>query len=152
LIFFIFWSSKICVNLTGVLFSLSPPQQCLSLGRHRHSATPCHVSFPWSQDELVASGSSTCNASSRLLPSRAKTEALNPHHWRQPSSLYRLTYTLHCYKKFISTLTTPPTTHLHLHFASSLARAPCHRSSTHRRRSLSLPSHTHRPFAQRHPQ
>jgi hypothetical protein len=38
-----------------------------------------------------------------------------------------------------------------LHFASSLARAPYHQSSTHRRPSLSPLSHAHRPSAQQHP-
>jgi hypothetical protein len=42
----------------------------------------------------------------------------------------RPTSTLHCYKKIISTLVTLPTTQSHLHFVSSLARAPRHRSST----------------------
>jgi hypothetical protein len=49
---------------------------------------------------------------------------------------------LHCYKKIISTVATLPTTQLHLHFASSVARAPRHRSFTHHHRSLSPLSHT----------
>jgi hypothetical protein len=43
------------------------------------------------------------------------------------------------------------TTQLCLHFASSLARAPRHQSSTRRCYSLSLLSHTHCPSAQWHP-
>jgi hypothetical protein len=61
--------------------------------------TPCHASFPWSQDELTASTSPSGNVSSHRLPSRAKIETLNLHHYRRPPSLDRLTLTLHCYKK-----------------------------------------------------
>jgi hypothetical protein len=61
------------------------------------------------------------------------------------------TITLHCYKKVISILPTLPITQPHLHFASSLARASHHRSSTRRHRSLSLSSHAHHLSAQRHP-
>jgi hypothetical protein len=41
-----------------------------------------------------------------------------------------LTSTLHFYKKIISTLVTLPITQSRLYFASSLVRAPRHRSST----------------------
>jgi hypothetical protein len=58
----------------------SPPRCYLFSGWRRHTAAPYHTSFPFSQDELVASASSSDNASSRRLPSRAETEALNPHH------------------------------------------------------------------------
>jgi hypothetical protein len=148
--FFIFWYIKIRASPIGVVSSLSPPRWRLSSGRHHHTVAPCHTSFPLSQDELSTSASSSSNDLSRHLPSRVKTEALNPHHrCRLPSSNLS-TPTLHCYKNIISTLATLPTTQPCLHFASFLARAPCYRSSTHRRRSLSLLPHTHRRSAQRH--
>jgi hypothetical protein len=81
-------------------------------------------------------------------PSQAKTEALNPHHRGRLPSPNRLTPILHCYKKIISTLTTLRTTQPRLYFASSIARAPWHRSSTRHRRSLSPLSHSHHPSAQ----
>jgi hypothetical protein len=62
-----------------------------------------------------------------------------------------LTPTLHCYKKVNSTLVTLATTQPRLHFASYLTRAPHRQSSTRRHGSLSLSSHTHHPFTQRHP-
>jgi hypothetical protein len=114
-------------------------------------ATPCHTSFSLSQDEFTASTSSSSNASSHRLPSQAKTEVLNPHHRRRSPSTDRLTPTLHCYKMIISTLATLSTTQPRLHFTSSLARAPQHRSSIRHHRSLSSLSHTHHPFAQRYP-
>jgi hypothetical protein len=43
-----------------------------------------------------------------------------------------------------------PATQPRLHFASSLARAPCHWSSTCYYCSLSLPSHAHHPSEQQH--
>jgi hypothetical protein len=55
------------------------------------------------------------------LHSRAKIKALNSHHRHRPPSLDRLTPTLHCYKKVISTLVTLLTTQSCLYFASSLA-------------------------------
>jgi hypothetical protein len=143
-------------------------------GRRRHATAPCHTSFPWSQDELANSAPSSNNALSRHLPSRAEIEVLNPHPHRRPPSpalSHRLPSraeievlnphphrqppspdspppTLQCYKKVISTLITVPTTRPHLHFTSSLARAPCYQSSTRRRHSLSPPSYVHRPSAQ----
>jgi hypothetical protein len=146
-IFFNFRPNKIHVSPTGVVSSLSPPLWCLSSGRRRHSAVPYHGSFPWSQDELAASASSYGNASSCRLLSRAETEALNLHHRRWPPFPYCPTPTLHCYKKIISILITLPTTQLRLHFASSLARTPRHRSSTHCHRSLSPLPHAHRSSA-----
>jgi hypothetical protein len=128
------------VSPTNVASSLSPPRCRLSSGRHYHATTLYYTSFPWSQDVLAISASSFSNASSCCLPSRAKTEVLNPYH--------RSLATLHCYKKVISTLVILPTTQLHLHFASSLARAPRYRSFTHRHRSLSPSSHAYRPSAQ----
>jgi hypothetical protein len=109
---------------------------------------PCHASFPWSQNELVASASSSGKASPHRLPSRTTSEALNLHHCHWPPSLYSSTPTLHCYKKVNSTLATLPTTQLCLPFASFLAKAPHHRSSTRHYRSLSPQSHAHHPSAQ----
>jgi hypothetical protein len=111
-------------------------------------ATPYHASFSLSQDDLTASVLSSGNVSSRRLPSRAKTEALNSHRDRWPPSSDRSSPTLHYYKKFISTLVTLPTTQLCLYFTSFLARAPCHRNSTHCHHSLSSSSHAHHPSAQ----
>jgi hypothetical protein len=118
---------------------------------HYHATAPCHASFPWSQDELAASALSFGNTSSRRLPFRAETKALNAHHNRQAPFADSLTPTLHCYKNIISTLATLLTTQSRLHFASSITRAPCHRSSTHSNHSLSSPSHAHHPFTQWHP-
>jgi hypothetical protein len=78
-----------------------------------------------------------------------------PKHWICTTtvdhpSLDSLTPTLRCYKKVILTLATLLTTQLHLQFASSLTRAPCHRSSNGRRHSLSPPTHAHRPSKQQH--
>jgi hypothetical protein len=97
-----------------------------------------------------------------------------PSHWAKMSSLHSLylsvtlcpvayplepilkywicnTATSHCYKKIISILTTLFITQPRLYFASSLARAPHHRSFTHRCRSLSSLSHAHHSSIQQHP-
>jgi hypothetical protein len=55
--FLYLWPSKMHVSPTGVVSSLFPPLCRLSSDRHHHAATSCHVSFPWSQDKLVASAS-----------------------------------------------------------------------------------------------
>jgi hypothetical protein len=146
-----FWPSKTCVIPTSVISSLSPPRCRLSSDRRRHTATPCHASFPWIQNELYASTSSFSNALFHRPPSRTETEALNPYHRYRSLSPDSPTPTLHSYKKDISTLVTLPTTQLLLHFTSSLARTPRHWNSMCHRHSLSLPSHAHRPTAQRHP-
>jgi hypothetical protein len=149
------WSHEFLLFFDLVKFTLaqlasSPPQCHLSSDQHHHAAVSCHASFSWSQDELAASGSSSSDASSRRLLSWAKIEALNLHHHHRPPSPDHPTPTLHCYKNVISTLITFITTQLHLHFISSLTRAPCHQSFTRRYRSFSLPSHNHRPSTQRH--
>jgi hypothetical protein len=131
--------------------SLSPPRCRLSSGRRHYATALCHPSFPLNQDELAASASSFGIALSPHLPSQAKTEVLNLHHRHRLPFSDRLTPTLHCYRKIIPTLTTLPTTQTHLNFASSLARAPRHWSSTRRCRSLSPWSHAHYLSAQRHP-
>jgi hypothetical protein len=87
-IFFNFWSNKICVNPIGVVSSLSPPWCLFSSDQCCHVAAPCHISFPYSKNEFVASALSSGNASSRRLLFRVKTKALNlHHHHRRPPSL-----------------------------------------------------------------
>jgi hypothetical protein len=147
-IFFIFRPSKIHVSPTSIVSSLFPPRCRLSSSRHRHTATPCHTSFPLSQDELPASALSFSNALSHRLFSRAETEALNLHHHHRLPSLNRPTPTLYYYKTIISTFATLPTTQPCLHFSSYLASAPCHQSSTCRSHSLSPSSRIHRPSEQ----
>jgi hypothetical protein len=143
-----FSPSMIRVSPTSVVSYLFPLQCRLSSGRRHHAVTPCHTSFSWSQDELVASASSSGNALSSRLPSRAEIKALNLHHHRRPPSRYCPLSTIHYYKKVILTLVTLPTTQTRLHFASSLARAPHHRSSTRSYRSLLPLSHVHHSYAQ----
>jgi hypothetical protein len=99
LIFFIFWSSKIYVSPIGVVSSLSSPECHLSFSQRCHTSAPCRASFLLNQDELVASASSSGNASSHRLSSRAKIETLNLHHHSRSPSPDRLTPTLHYYKK-----------------------------------------------------
>jgi hypothetical protein len=147
-IFFTFWSIRIHVSPTGIVSSLSPLRCRLSSGRRRHTAAPCHVSFPLNQDKLTTSTSSSDNVLSHCLPSQAETKVLNSHHHRRPPSPDRLTPTLHYYKKILSTLVTLLTTQLRLYFASSLVRAPRHRSSTCYHHFFSPLSHTHRPSVQ----
>jgi hypothetical protein len=127
-----FLPSKICVSPTGVVSSLVPPLLrptsphrrtvllFLPMGPRRAHCLcfifwQCFIPPPSSQN---------------------KTEALNLHHHCRPLSPDKPTPT---------TLVTLPTTQPRLHFASSLARAPCHWSNTRCHRSLSPPSHTHRP-------
>jgi hypothetical protein len=94
--FFIFWPNKIQVSPTNVVSSLflpdvaSPPTDV---------AKSSHASFLWSQNKLVASASSSSNASSRRVPSRAKTKALNSYHRHRPPSSDHSTSNFHCYKK-----------------------------------------------------
>jgi hypothetical protein len=146
--FFIFWPSKICVNPIDVVSSLSLPWCQPSSGRCPDAIVSCHASFPWRQDKLAASASSSGNASSHHLLFRAEIKALNLHHCRRPPSLNNPTPIIHCYKKVISTLAILSTTQPHQKFSSSLARASRHRSSSHCCHSLSPPSHAHRPSTQ----
>jgi hypothetical protein len=95
----IFWPSKIHVSLTSIVSSLSHRRCRLSSDRCRHTVMSCHASFLWSQDRLSNFVLSFSNASSRHLPFRAKIEALSPHHRSRRPSPYRLTSTLHYYKK-----------------------------------------------------
>jgi hypothetical protein len=110
----------------------------------------CHASFPWSQDELVASTSSSSKVSSCRLPSRTKIKIFNLHHHHRPPSPDRSTPTLYCNKKVILPLNTLSTTQPRLHFASSLDRALRHRRSTCHHRSLSPSSHAHHPHKDTH--
>jgi hypothetical protein len=145
--------SKFCVNPTDVVSSLSTPRCRFSPGQRCHAAVLCHSSFPWSQDELAASTSSSGNATSHRLPSQAKTKALNlHHHYRPPSpatTIKRSSYRWAPSTTIKSHLIIGHSPHPQpcLHFASSLARAPHHRSSTRCCRSLSPPSHAHHPSA-----
>jgi hypothetical protein len=146
-----FRSSKIRLRSTGVVSTLSPLWCRFFYDQRCHVAAPCHASFSLSQDKFVAFASFSGNTLSRRLPSRAETKALNPHHHHRLLSLDRLTHTLHCYKKIITTLATLPTIQPHLHFASFQVRASCHQNSTHHRHFLSPLSHAHRASTQRYP-
>jgi hypothetical protein len=149
-IFFIFWTSKIRVSLTDIVSSLSLPAATspladvttsphyITLSSHRAKTSLLHPLHLPTMLHLIVS------------PSRAETEPLKLHYHHWPPSSDNPTPTIHCYKKIILILVTLPTTQVRLHFASSLARAPRHWSFTRRHRSLSLPSHVHRPSAQRH--
>jgi hypothetical protein len=150
LIFFIFLFSKIRASPTNVVSSLSSNRCQLSFNRRRHATVSCHASFPLNQDDLASSASSSDNVSSCRLTSWAETEALNSQHRHKPPSVDRPTHTLYCYKKGISILITLPITQSRLYFASSLARASRHRSSTHRHCSLLSLSHTQCSSTQRH--
>jgi hypothetical protein len=140
-IFFIFRPSKICVSTTDVASSLSSSRCCLSPNKHHYVITSCHASFTWSQHELIASASSSGNASSYHILSWTKTEAFNSYRHRRPPSPNSLSPT---------TMGTLFTTQQCLHFTFSVAKTSHHRSSTRRRYSLSLSSHIHHPSVQRH--
>jgi hypothetical protein len=148
-IFFIFGPIRFASAQLTSSHPFPLPGGTLSSGRRRHTAALCHAFFSLSQDELAASASSSDTALSRCLPSRVEIEALNSDHCHMLPSLNRLTFTLHCYKKIISTLVTRPTTQTHIHFASFLTRALRHRSSNHRHHSISPLSHVHHSFTQR---
>jgi hypothetical protein len=146
-IFFIFQTSKICVSSTGVFSNLFPPRCRLSSDRRHHAAAQCHASFPWRQDELVASTSSFDNTSfcRLLISSRNRNIKSVPLPPATPTS------TLHYYKNVISNLITLFTTQSCLYFVFSLARAPLHRSSTRCHHPHLPSSHTHHLSAQQHP-
>jgi hypothetical protein len=79
------------IRFTSAQLALSPPipppPRCrLSSSRCHHTATSCHASLPWIQDELAASASSFGNDSFRRLASQAETEALILHHCHRPPS------------------------------------------------------------------
>jgi hypothetical protein len=149
-IFFIFRSSNIRDSPTCVISFVSPPQ-C----RLRWPTSPCHrvvqhflpmeprqaccLRFILRQRFILPPPLSSRNRSIEFAPLSLATlsDCLTP--------------TLHCYKKVISTFVTLTITQPCLNFASSLARAPRHWSSTHRRHSLSPSSYTHFPSAQWHP-
>jgi hypothetical protein len=146
-----FWPSKIHVSPTGIISSLSHPWCRLSSSRRRHTAAPCHASLLWSQDKLATPASSSGNAFSHRLPSRAEIKTLNSHHRHRSPSINHSTTILYCYKNVISTLTILHTTQPCLHFTLFIARAPRHWSFTRRHHSLSLSFHAHHLSAQWHP-
>jgi hypothetical protein len=123
-------------------FSSPVPHLLQSISSHHRVVS---YFFTWRQDKLAVSVLSSGKASSRRLPSRAKIKALNLHHRHHPPSLNCPSFTIHCYKNIISTLITLPTTQLYLYFASLLAIASRHQSSTCCRHSLSLPFYIYRP-------
>jgi hypothetical protein len=130
------------VNLTGVISSISSLRCRLSSGWRRQAATPCHTSFPSSQDELTTSASSSGDASSCRLPSRAETEVLNLHHRHWPPSSAIKKSSQPCHSPHHS-IVSP--------FYLLLARASCHQSFTRHRCSLSPSSYAHHPSTQRYP-
>jgi hypothetical protein len=145
------------VRFTLAQLTLSPPFQFPGA-----ASPPVDIITPLRRVTLHSHGAKTCSLSllhllatlhpvTSPLASQTKIEALNPHHRYRPPSADSLTPIIHCYKKIILTLATLPTTQPCLHFASSLARASHHWSFTHPHRSLSPPSHAHRPSAQWHP-
>jgi hypothetical protein len=120
--------------------AVSPPTDIVTL--------PCHVTLLLFHRVKVSS-LHPFNPSIMLRPvvspSWANIEVLNLHHRRWPPSSDSPTPTHHCYKKIVSILITLPTIQPRLNFASSLTRAPRHRSFTRRHRFISPPSHVHRP-------
>jgi hypothetical protein len=75
---------------TSPLANTVIPPRCVTLPSHGAKTSSLH---------LAASASSFGNTSFCRLPSRAKTEAMNPYHHRQPPCTYHPTSTIHCYKK-----------------------------------------------------
>jgi hypothetical protein len=148
---FFFWPSKICVSSTGIISSLFALWCHLSSGRRRHAVAPCHASFPWSQDDIITSISTSGNTSSRRSTLEPK-----PKDWiciiaaGHPLWTTRLPPST-TIKGHLNLDHSPHHSQLRLYFAFSLARAPHHRSFTRRRHSLSLTSHVHRPAVQQHP-
>jgi hypothetical protein len=126
--FFYFRSSKICISPTNVISLLFPLRCRLSSVQHRHTTTPFHSFFPWSQNELVVSALSSVNTSSCCLPFRDKIKALNSQYRRRSLSPDSQIHTLHCYKNTVSILASLSTTQSSLF---CLLRAPYHQSSTH---------------------
>jgi hypothetical protein len=85
-----------------------------------------------------------------LLFHGGKMSSLPPLHLSAMLHVSPNSYTpLAGYKNVILTLATFPTIQLRLHFVFSVVRVPRRQSSTCRRRSLSPPSNSHYPSAQR---
>jgi hypothetical protein len=143
--FLYFWPNKIHVSPTDVVSSLFPPRCRLSSDWRRYYTTPWHASFLLNQNKLVASASSSSNASTCHIPSQAKTEAMNPHHHSSPPSPDRPTHTLHYYH--LNRGHSPHHSIVPL-FYLSIARAPRHRSFTRYRHSFSPLSHAHHTSTQ----
>jgi hypothetical protein len=91
-IFFIFWHSKIHVSPTSIVSFFFPLWCRLSSGRRCHTATSCHTSFPWSQDDLAASFSSSGNgvASPPVDVATPSRHVTLPSHGVKTSSLSHL--------------------------------------------------------------
>jgi hypothetical protein len=142
-IFFIFWPSKICASPTvspppfPLPGATSPPFDVVTL--------PCRVT-------LSSHGANMSSQAPLYLllifcPAASPFE-LKSKHWIHTTTVGHPPRTaLHCYKNIISTFAILSTSQSCLHFISSLARAPCHQSFTHRHHSLSPPFHAHRPSA-----
>jgi hypothetical protein len=129
------------VRFTPAQLTSSPPFLLSGV-----ASPPADVATPPRCVTLPSYGANT----SSLLPLNLLVTLL--HHRRWTPSSDRQPSTLHYYKKVFSTLATLPITQPCIYFASSLARASHHRSSTCRRRSLSPLSYIYRPSAQWHPQ
>jgi hypothetical protein len=137
------------IRFTSAQLASSPPFSLPSVASSLiYVIALCRTSFQWSPGELAVSASSSSNASSRRLPSQAEIKVLNLHHCHRPPCSNHLTPTLCCYKKVIPTSTTLFITQSCLYFVFFLAKAPRHRSSTRRYRSLSPSIHVHRLCAQ----
>jgi hypothetical protein len=152
-IFSLFFSP---VGFTSAKLALSPPFSLPGAASPTADVVrpPCHVALPfhWAKTSSLPPlhlSAMICPIASPLKPKLKHwiciTATGYPPRttWLSPSSTI---------KKIILSLTTLPNTQLRLYFASSLAGAPSHRSSTRHHRSLSPLSHTHHPSAQRHPQ
>jgi hypothetical protein len=117
--FFIFHPSKNHVSPTDVVSSFFTPQWHPFFGWYRLATVPCRTSFSWNQDKLVASISSSGNASYRHLTCRVKIKALNPHHRSRPPSTDHPTLTCTVIKRS---------------FQSYSLSSPLNRVSTYHRR------------------
>jgi hypothetical protein len=149
-IYFIFQTSKIRVSPTDIVSSIFPPRCCFSSDRCHHADASCHL--------LLMEPRRVRCLRFIFWQCFVQSISLSSRNWSIEFALSPLailprppTHILHCYKNIISTLVTLSTTQSRLYFTSSLARAPHHRSSIHRHHSLSLLSHVHHSFTQRHP-
>jgi hypothetical protein len=142
-IFFIFRPSKIRANPTDVVSSLFLLRCRLTSGRRRHTIVPFYALFPLHLLAMI-----------RLVAFPLESK---PKHWIHITVVDHSLWTARLplsivIKKVISTLSTIFITQPCLSFATSLAKAQHHRSSTCRHHSLSLPPHSYCPAAQWDPQ
>jgi hypothetical protein len=146
--FFLFFGP---IRFASAQLTLSPPFPLPGVASHSANiVTPLHhVTLPF--QGAKTSSLPLLHLPAMLPPVTTPLEPLNSHHRCRPPSPDSLTLIIHWYKKVISTLTIPLTTQLYLYFASSLVRAPCHRSSIPCCYSFSQPSHAYYLSAQRHP-